>query len=59
MQFALSPFGKRIGPRDGPWGYCPKCGEFVTAKRGEIVHHFAHQGAGIVIHGQSTKQRGI
>ena len=47
MQFALDPFGKKIGligPQDGPWGYCPQCNGYVKAIRGEIVcHHFAHE----------------
>ena len=47
MQFAIDPWGKKIGPAEGPWGYCPECGGYVTAKRGEIVcHHFAHDGGG-------------
>jgi hypothetical protein len=45
MQFAVDASGQKIGPKDHPWGYCPGCGQYVVAKRGEIVcHHFAHEG---------------
>jgi len=45
MQFALDPWGKKIGPREGPWGYCLKCGEHVKAKCGEIITpHFEYEG---------------
>ena len=44
MQFALGPSGKRIRPQDAPWGFCPECGQYVKAHRGEIVTpHFAHE----------------
>jgi hypothetical protein len=45
MYFAIAPTGERVPPHKTPWGFCPGCGQYVTAKCGEITApHFAHEG---------------
>ena len=48
MQFAIDPWGKKIGPAEGPWGYCPECGGYVTALRRRRMNEMCW-GVGVLV----------